>query len=328
MRIALYGGGAVGSRAARYLVAADEVVSLLVAEPDEHHRDDLLASLGPRAEAMPTDTPTAELLADVVVLATPASRQPALARAALMSGQHVVATADGLSTVQELLDLGPLAAECGLSLVVGAGFSPGLSCLLARHAADQFDSIEEVHVARYGTGGPSCARLHHAALRGWGLDWRDHTWVRRPPGSGRELTFFPDPLGGHDTYRAALPDALLLQPAFTAAERITARMAATRRDRLTGGLPMLRRPHREGRIGGLRVEVRGARGMVRDALVLGAIDRPAVAAGTVAGLAARWVTQGKVATGAHGLASAVEPLGFLHELGTAGVRAAVFEGAN
>jgi hypothetical protein len=328
VRIALYGGGAVGARAARYLVAADELTSLLLADPDEAHLKDLQASLGPRADVIPLDTPAAELDVDVTVLTTPASRQPALALAALAAGQHVVATADGLPTVKELLDLGPLAAERGLSLVVGAGFTPGLSCLLARHAADQFDAVHEVHVARHGTGGPACARQHHAALRGWGLDWRDHVWVKRPPGSGRELTFFPDPLGGQDTYRAALPDAVLLRPAFTQAERITARLAATRRDRLTGGLPMLRRPHREGRIGGLRVEVRGTRGVVRDSVVLGAIDRPAVAAGTVAALAARWITQGKVESGAHGLATAVEPLAFLHELATAGVRAAVFEGAS
>jgi hypothetical protein len=125
-----------------------------------------------------------------------------------------------------------------------------------------------------------------------------------------------------------LPDTLLLVPAFPGASRVTARLAATRRDRLTAGLPMLRRPHAEGRIGGLRVEVRGRRGPARDTVVLGAVDRPAVAAGTVAAVTARWIASGQVhATGAAGLASLVEPLPFLHELVRAGVSAAVFEGA-
>ena len=160
-----------------------------------------------------------------------------------------------------------------------------------------------------------------------GFDWRDHTWRRRPPGSGRELCFFPDPVGGSDCYRAALPDALLLVPAFPGVSRVTARLAATRRDRLTAGLPMLRRPHAEGRIGGLRVEVRGRRGLSRDTVVLGAVDRPAVAAGTAAAVTARWVASGRMlATGAAGLAALVEPLPFLQELARAGVRAAVFEG--
>jgi hypothetical protein len=116
-------------------------------------------------------------------------------------------------------------------------------------------------------------------------------------------------------------------PAFPGVARVTARLAATRRDRLTAGLPMLRPPHAEGRIGGLRVEVRGRRGSTRDTLVLGAVDRPAVAAGTVAAVTARWVGSGQAAgPGAAGLATLVEPLPFLHELGRAGVRAAVFEG--
>ena len=91
---------------------------------------------------------------------------------------------------------------------------------------------------------------------------------------------------------------------------------------------MLRRPHREGRIGGIRVEVRGQRGSLHDTIVLGAIDRPAVAAGTVAGVTARWAGRGVLAPGAYGLASAVDALGFLHELSDAGVRAAVFEGSD
>jgi hypothetical protein len=90
---------------------------------------------------------------------------------------------------------------------------------------------------------------------------------------------------------------------------------------------MLRRPHAEGRIGGLRVEVRGRRGQTRDTVVYGAVDRPAVAAGTAAAVTARWVASGKaLTTGAAGLAALVEPLPFLHELARAGVRAAVFEG--
>jgi hypothetical protein len=223
--------------------------------------------------------------------------------------------ADSLSAVEGLLDLHAEAHERGVVVAVGAGFGPGLSCVLARHAAAELDVVDEVHVAHHGTGGPACARQHHGALRGVGLDWRDHAWRRRPPGSGRELCFFPDPIGGSDCYRAGLPDALLLVPAFPDASRVTARLAATRRDRLTAGLPMLRRPHAEGRIVG------------RDRVVVGAVDRPAVAAGTVAAVTARWVAAGRIrAPGAGGLATLVEPLPFLQELARAGVRAAVFEG--
>jgi len=306
-------------------VADEATEAVLVDDSDVRRRDAVVASLGPRAEAADGLDPSA---ADVVLLASPAARHLAVARKAVAAGRHVVSVADTLGAVEDLLDLHAEARERGVVVAVGAGFGPGLSCVLARHAAGDFDLVDEIHVARHGTGGPACARQHHATLRGVGLDWRDHAWRRRPPGSGRELCFFPDPISGADCYRAALPDALLLVPAFPGVSRVTARLAATRRDRLTAGLPMLRPPHAEGRIGGLRVEVRGRRGQNRDTVVLGAVDRPAVAAGTVAAVTARWVAHEQgLTTGAVGLASLVEPLPFLHELARAGVRAAVFEGA-
>jgi hypothetical protein len=307
-------------------MAEGEADALMVADADRRRLDAVVASLGERAVAVPVDEIDASA-ADVVVIAAPAARHIDVAKRAVGAGRHVVSVADSVAAVESLLDLDAEARERGVVVAIGAGFAPGLSCVLARHAAADFDVVDELHVAHHGTGGPACARQHHAALRGVGLDWRDHAWRRRPPGSGRELCFFPDPIGGADCYRAGLPDALLLVPAFPGVARVTARLAATRRDRLTASLPMLRPPHSEGRIGGVRVEVRGRRGQVRDTRVVGAVDRPAVATGTVAAVTARWIAAGRtLATGAMGLASLVEPLPFLQELSRAGIRGAVFEG--
>lgn len=317
------GVGAVGARVARQLVSSGADVSeLVVVDPDQRRVAAVCASLGPTVRA-------AESIdgADVVVLASPGSHRRA-AEEALSQGAHVVSAADDLESVRGLLDVDAEARERGLSVVIGAGFAPGLACVLARHAAASFDGVDEVHVAKSGTGGPACARSHHQALGAWAVDWRDGAWVRRPGGSGRELAWFPDPVGGQDCYRAGLPDALILVPAFAGVRRVTARVAATRRDRMTARLPMLRPPHPEGVIGAVRVEVRGRRGSGRDVRVLGAVDRPALAAGAVAGLAAEWAADGRLARrGAAGLAELVdEPVGFLQELARRGVRAAVFEG--
>jgi len=108
---------------------------------------------------------------------------------------------------------------------------------------------------------------------------------------------------------------------------VTAHLGANRRDRLTARLPMLRPPHPEGGLGALRVEVRGRRGSGRDERVLGVVDRPAIAAGAVAALAARWAVGGRLLRpGAAGLATLVEPIPFLAALAERGVRAAAFEG--
>jgi hypothetical protein len=200
--------------------------------------------------------------------------------------------------------------------------------LLARHAADEVDRVDEIHVAKVGTGGPACARQHHRSLSSTALDWRDGRWTRRPGGSGRELAWFPDPVEAHDCYRAALPDGLVLVPAFGGVDRVTARMGATRRDRLTAPLPMLRRPHPEGLVGAVRVEVRGRVGIERRVVVLGASERPAVAAGAMAATAALHALRGDLPPGAYGMASAPDHLSLLRDVASRGVRLSRFEGVS
>ncbi len=328
MRLVVAGAGAVGARAARQLHGLDGLTDLIVTDRDHARATTVAASLGRPARA---ERWRPDLLAgaSVLVLALPAGSHRQHAEWALERGVDVVSTTDDVEETNGLLALDAEARERGRHVVIGAGFSPGLTCLLARHAAADFSSIDEIHIAKAGTGGPACARQHHAALAGEALDWRDGAWVRRAAGSGRELSWFPDPVGGLDCYRAALPDALLLRGAFAGVGRITARVSASRRDRISSRLPMLRRPHAEGALGAVRVEVRGRRGSTTDARVLGAIDRPGLAAGAVAAVATSWVTSGRLArAGSAGLAELVpEPLAFLRELADRGVRAAVFAGA-
>lgn len=324
-RILLVGAGAVGARAARQLVEAPEVARVFVADPDEERRSAVVSSSGAKARDGGEDGSAARSVHGVV-LTGPNGTHAAAAQAHLALGRAVVSVADGIDDVQALLDLGPEAAERGVAVVTGAGFSPGLTCLLARHAGATFDHVEEIHVARSGTGGPACARAHHGALAGTALDWRDGGWQRRPAGSGRELCWFPDPIGAEDCYRAELPDALILVPAFPGVARVTARLSATRRDRITAHLPMFRKPHPEGLVGAVRVEVRGKRGGAQDVQVLGALDRPAVASGAVAALALRAALGGRIAPGASGLAALADARPFLADLAAIGIKAASFDG--
>ena len=325
MRVAVIGAGATGVRAARQLAATDEVDAVTVREADPERVRAAREAMGDQI-ALDSSSATDPIDADVAIIATPAGTHAEQARRFLELGLAVVSLADAVPDVRGLLDLDAEARERGLAVVVGAGFSPGLSCVLARHAAADFDEVDEIHVARIGTGGPACARQHHRALAGTAVDWRDGAWQTRPAGSGRELCWFPDPVGAADCYRASLPDSLLLVSRFPGVSRVTSRLAATRRDRLTSWLPMLRPPHPEGGVGAIRVEVRGRRGTTRDVRVLGAMDRPAVAAGAVAAVAAVWAASDRIPPGAGGLAGIADSVPFLADLGRRGVRAAVFEG--
>lgn len=325
-RVVLFGAGATGARIARQLRSSGAVDLVEVRDTHAERLGRLIDDLGDGAVAgrgrrIPDGT-------DAVVIATPPGTQVALARRAVHAGVAAITTSNQTSEVRRLLTLDDEARYESVPVVVGAGFMPGLTCLLARHGAREFDEVDEIHVAKVGTGGPACAQQHHRALSSTGIDWRDGRWMRRAGGSGRELAWFPDPVGGRDCYRAALPDALLLVPCFDQVQRVTARQAATRRDRLTAPLPMLRPPHVEGGIGGIRVELRGRVGVERRVSVYGAIDRPAVAAGAVAAAVTLHALAGDIAPGAAGLAAHGDTVGLLQTLAARGVKPVRFEGVS
>jgi hypothetical protein len=324
VRAVVLGVGAVGARVARQLASSVEVTEVVLCDRDAPRAELAAAEAGRTARA---EAWRPELLdrSDVLVMAGPSDA--AVVERALAARVPVVSVADSIHEVKALLAFDRLARANATILVVGAGMAPGLTDILALHAGSGLD-VEEIHIAKAGTAGPACARQHHRALSEEALDWRDGSWVRRAGGSGRELCWFPDPVGGRDCYRAGLADALLVVPAFPSVRRVTARMAATRRDRLTAPLPMLRQPHPEGEIGAVRVEVRGSHPGGRDVRILGAVDRPGAAAGAVAAVSALWAVTGRLArVGAAGLGELVkEPALFLAELSRRGVTPSAFGG--
>jgi predicted dinucleotide-binding enzyme len=288
------GAGVVGAAAGRVLHSCGLLVKWF--DTDRSAASRAASRVGGAAA---TSLENAVDAVDAVVLASPEPHAAASAEL-LGSSVHVVSVSDAPDDVAELLSLDGSAAASGVSLVVGAGLAPGLSGLLARHLAEQVASVDEIHVAMHGTGGPACARQHHGALGDRSIGWHDDEWVERPGGSGRELCWFPEPIGAVDCYRAAVADPLVLHEAFPSAQRISARVSATRRDRLTARLPMLAPPRRHGDVGGIRVELRGAAADgERLTHVAGASGRAGDIAGTVAGVCAAAAATGRTAAGLH-----------------------------
>jgi hypothetical protein len=235
-KVAVVGRGVVGQRISRRLPTVIAGVTVIGHDPRL-----------PRA--LPSDV-------DVVVLAQGGPHAD-VAHRFIELGVAVVSVGDDLSDVRSMVDLDDAARSAGVPLVVGAGMSPGLTELLARFSASQLATCDEIHVSIHGTAGPACARHHHLALRGRSVGFLDGDWIHPPAGSGRELCWFPEPVGPYDCYRAEMASPLLLTHAFSEVNRISARVSANRRDRFTAWLPMLSPPHREGGVGAVRVEVRG-----------------------------------------------------------------------
>ncbi len=327
MTFAVLGLGSTGARIVQQLVATPDGRTDRAVRVDDVDPRRLQAVLDAQSAAIACSY-TAGAEADdaqVVILAMPGGRHVAAARQALRRGAHVVSISDHPDDITGLLALDGLARDAGRSLVVGAGFAPGLTCLLTRHAGNALDVVEEVSIAKAGTGGPACARQHHRALKHHGREWLGGSWINRRGGSGRELTWFPDPLGARDCYKAWLADPELLLRVYPEAQRITARMGATRRDRMTSRLPMLRRPHADGGPGGVRVEVRGRCGRSIETIVYGVMLPPSFAAACVAAEAAMYVATCDPLPGSWGLGELPTPLALLAGLRGRGVIASTYE---
>ena len=282
-QVGIIGSGVVGSRVALHLQSA-----------------------GIRARIASSKNATELFDCRIVVLAHGAPHA-ALASTFIAQGISVVSASDNLADVLAILDLQERAVARNAVVIAGAACAPGLSGLLVHHVQRAFVSIDEVHVAVHGTGGPMCARQHHDSLGGISIGWHEGEWLQRPAGSGRELCWFPDPIGSRDCYRFASPEPVLLQRMAPTLHRITARVSATRRDRLTARLPMITPPHAEGSLGGLRVEVRGVRDGRRHVEVVGVAERVASVAGAVAAHSAVALLGHTVAPGVYNLGQAALP---------------------
>jgi hypothetical protein len=296
MTVGILGGGVVGERLRRVIGDRHNLVG-----PDIDAPIMVLTNAGPHAPL------AAELVA---------------------AGTHVVSTAGAIDDVRAMVDLDDAARAAGATLVVGAAASPGLTGLLARHLASQLAGCDELHVAVHGTAGPACAREHHRSLRGWAIGWHDDRWIERPAGSGRELCWFPEPVGARDCYRAEMPDPWLLHRSFGDVARISARRSATRRDRLTARLPMLSPPHREGGVGAVRVEARGHDSSgARATRIIGIAELLGTAAAAVAAAFVDHLASGAVPSGVVTSSDAALPTDdLLAAVARGGVRLQAFTG--
>jgi len=334
-RVLVVGAGAVGGRTVRQLVETAGVDEVLVCDRVPARAEGVCRAIGEQSKPIawdPSDGLPPGLGAVAVALPPPFDRL--VAERAVDARVPCASVADDAATVQRLLDLDDAAAEARTVIAVGCGLAPGLADVLARHAADTLDVVEEVHVARFGAAGPACAAVAHGASRGRASEWRDGRWAATRAGGGRQLVWFPEPVGAVDCFRSASGQPALLLDAFPTLQRASCRIAARRRERIAAQLPWRRLPAGEGGYGAVWVEVRGRRGQAREVLVYGVVDRMAIAAGSVlavATMAVAGIGAGGVRVelhGAHGLGALTEPVPFLAELARRGVRVAAFDGSS
>lgn len=325
--VLVVGLGQVGVRTARQLLDTPGIERVLVGARHLGDAREVATALHDGAEALrfaPGDRVPDGVAA--VASAVPGEADVRVARAALGAGVPFASSADRDDTLRALLALDDEAAAVGARVIAGCGLAPGLSDVLVRHAADLFDHVDEIQVARFGVAGPASAAAARRARGEAPFEWRDGASTvdkRRGP----QLVWFPEPVGARECEVVATGVDLLVR-AHPQVPRITARLGEVPPRRLP--LPGRRDPGLAW--GSVRVELWGDQAGARASVVYGVVERTAVATGTVLGVTAAWLSGAgpEVAhaphPGAFGLGSVVKPVPFLAELARRGVKAATFEG--
>jgi len=328
--VLLVGAGAVGARAARQLIDTPGLDRLLVTARAGERARELAAALGTRAASVPLDGDLPGEL-DAVAIAIPGRASARLAGQAVAVAVPVAAVADDEEGLAGLLALDERARKAGVLVAAGCGLAPGLSEVLARHAANGLDEADEAHIARVGAAGPECVAALRKARRDRPREWHDGAWLT-PRRLGSQLVWFPEPIGARECEVVA-PGVELLRDALPEVRHASVRYGEPPVRSASQAL-VTRRAIDDG-WGGARVEVWGWKGRARQAIVYGVIERPAVAAGTVLAVTAArlagllpHVTLRTQTGGVRSLGAAVDPAPFLAELARRGVKAAAFEGVS
>ena len=217
---------------------------------------------------------------DVVAVATDGPEARAWVKAAVAAGVSVVTTFDA-----GIGEFDAAARATNVRVISGCTLTPGLSDVLARHAADAFDSVSEVHVARVGGAGAACVEEIRTARKATPGEWRDGGW-RSDRAFGPELVWFPDPIGARECQLVS-DGVTATVTSIPGVGHVTVRFGPAPSRRVSA---RLRRDPLDDGWGATRVEVVGELDGTQHVIVYGVVDRMPVVGGVVLAVAALSLT--------------------------------------
>lgn len=217
--LVLGGAGEMGSVAARDLVerCGHQVV---IGDLRTEQAARVAASLGDAASVVQVDVEDPESLVaamsgcDVVLSATFMRHNVPVTRAAIRAGVHLVDLGAYWRDTADQLALDDGAREAGCRVVCGCGVAPGLTNVLARHAADRLDEVRSVRFWSYITHplwtSPGIVYTRFDASVGTALVLREGRHVELPCFGEEELVGFPPPYGQQLVHLVPHPEPLTL----------------------------------------------------------------------------------------------------------------------
>jgi lysine 6-dehydrogenase len=230
--IALGGAGAMGSTAVRDLASHDLVEELAIADYDLAAAQALAQQLGDKCSARQLDIDnhagTVEAVKGYDIAFGAAGPfykyEVKMAGACIEAGVNYLSICDDYDAVAGILELDSEARRAGIMAVTGVGWTPGVTNVMARKAADELDEVHEVatswaaHAA--DTAGKAVTLHYIHAVTGMIPTYIDGrmTWV--PAGSGLEWVRFPEPVGAVNVFHAGHPEPMTI-PRYINARTVT-----------------------------------------------------------------------------------------------------------
>ncbi len=266
MHVLIAGVGAIGARAARVLseTAGVSRISLLDHEPGR--ADQVAKAIGARAHGIESSSPDDCPSCDAMLVALPPVADETFSISAIAKGVPLVTVGASPPSIESILEAGHAATA---PVVTGAGMSPGLTEVLARHASGLFDRIDEIRVAISGYASGTGMNVARALLSD-PVQVRGGTVVSVRPGV-QQVAWFPEPIGERQCVRSPF-GVRTLQRAFPEVPSITVWSEEPGRKQKDDW-------------GGARIEVWGTQGARHSVVVYGFAERVAVASAVVGSVA-------------------------------------------
>jgi lysine 6-dehydrogenase len=213
MRVIVLGGcGAMGTEATRDLAHTSDFDEIVIADADVKRAQALAEELGGgRVSAMPIDVSDERALTeklrgfDVVANCTTYHFGLIVTRAAIRARVNYL-DLGGLFNTPKQLELDEDAKHAEITVCLGCGATPGVTNLMTRHAADQMEQVDEVHIAfaSFRSIAPSPGLLDTVldefSAGSRRFYWEDGKFIEVPAFSGAKTVRFSDPVGDLETY--------------------------------------------------------------------------------------------------------------------------------
>lgn len=236
MRVIVLGAtGAMGRRAAQALAQSPEVEELTLAGRRLAAVEALAKEIGGPSRAISLDVSDKQALVEALkghhVAAGAVGPyylyEAPIATAAIEAQVPYVSICDDHDAAQAVLALDGLAKQRGVTILTGAGWTPGLTNIMAKKGASMLDKATKIHVAWAGAlaDADGSASMLHALHIFTGqvptFTGGRHTMVRA--GSGKQVVPFPQPVGPVAVYHTGHPEPITIPRFIPGLEEVTLR---------------------------------------------------------------------------------------------------------